>query len=132
MPWIRLKKKTEDLTCQNSLKIKDKEFHNREKMSQKKEETKADYVILDPPEDTLIKDTTMKEKFHVFEISKRISKYLSGLLFATGAMSILLSAQYFFGAKLLLASELKTLFLIALGFTGAVNLISGLLLLSKE
>jgi len=101
-------------------------------MRQKKKETKADYVIFDSPEDSLLKDTTVKEKFHVFEISKRISKYLSGLLFATGAISILLSAQYFVGAKLLLAYELKTLFLFALGFIGAVNLIAGLLLLAKE
>jgi len=101
-------------------------------MRQKKKETKADYVILDSSEDSLLKDTTVKEKFHVFEISKRISRYLSGLLFATGATSMLLSAEYFLGAKLLLAFELKTLFILALGFIGAVNLVSGLLLLAKE
>jgi len=101
-------------------------------MRQKKEQDKADYVIFDPPDDGLIKDTTVKEKFHVFEISKKISKYLSGLLFATGAISILLSAQYLLGAKLLLDFELKNLFLSALGFIGVVNLISGLLLLAKE
>jgi len=103
-----------------------------EKMRQKKKEMKADYVILDPPEDGLMKDTTVKEKFHVFEISKKISRYLSGLLFATGAISILLSAQYFLGAKLLLAFQLRTLFLLVLGFIGTVNLITGLLLLAKE
>jgi len=101
-------------------------------MRQKKKETKADYVIFDPTEDSLIKDTTVKEKFHVFEISKKISRYLSGLLFATGAISILLSAEYFLGAKLMLAFQLKTLFLLALGFIGTVNLITGLLLLAKE
>jgi len=106
-----------------------------EKVRQKKKEKreiKADFAIFDPPEDSLIKDTTVKEKFHVFEISKRISKYLSGLLFATGAISTLLSAEYFLGAKLLLAFELKNLFLFALGFIGSINLISGLLLLAKE
>jgi len=36
------------------------------------------------------------------------------------------------GAKLLLAFELKNLFLFALGFIGSINLISGLLLLAKE
>jgi len=101
-------------------------------MRQKKKDTKADYVILDTSEDSLIKDTTIKEKFHVFEISKRISRYLSGLLFATGAISILMSAQYLLDAKLLFALELKTLLLLTLGFIGAVNLISGLLLLTKE
>jgi len=101
-------------------------------MCPKRKETKADYVILDPPEDSLLKDTTVKEKFHVFEISKRVSKYLSSLLFATGAISILLSAQYFVGARLLLSFELKTLFILALGFIGIVNLVCGLLLLAKE
>lgn len=101
-------------------------------MRQKKKDTKADYVILDTSEDSLIKDTTIKEKFHVFEISKRISRYLSGLLFATGAISILMSAQYLLDTKLLFALELKTLLLLTLGFIGAVNLISGLLLLTKE
>jgi len=101
-------------------------------MRKKKKQTKADYVILDSPEDSLLKDTTVKEKFHVFEISKRISRYLSSLLFATGAISMLLSAQYFLGARMLLSFELKTLFVLALGFIGMVNLICGLLLLAKE
>lgn len=97
-----------------------------------KEEKEADYVILDAKEGDLIKDTTVKEKFHVFELSKRISRYLSGLLFATGATSILLSCEYFLGARLMLAIELKSIFLFALGFTGVVNLVVGLLLLTKE
>jgi len=101
-------------------------------MRRKKKKTKADHVILDPEEDSLIKDTTVKEKFHVFEVSERISRYLSGLLFATGAISILLSAQYFLGARLLLSLEFKTLFILALGFIGIINLITGLLLLAKE
>ena len=101
-------------------------------MSKTKKESDADYVALDFEEDGLIKDTTVKEKSNVFEISKRIGKYLSGLLFATGAASILLSVQYFLSAKLLLVSELKNLFLLALGFIGTVNLIAGLLLLAKE
>jgi len=98
----------------------------------KKQQTKADYVILDSHEDSLLKDTTVSEKFRVFNISKRISRYLNSLLFVTGAISILLSAEYFLGAKLLLSLELKTLVIIALGFIGIINLISGLLLLAKE
>jgi len=101
-------------------------------MSRKRKDTKADYVILDPQQDSLLQDTTVKEKFHVFEISKRISKYLSSLLFVTGAISILLSAEYFMDARLLLSSELKTLFILTLGFISMVNLICGLLLLAKE
>ena len=103
-------------------------------MGKNKKETslKADYVILDNSADHLINDTTAKEKFHVFQMSKRISKYLFGLLFATGAVSIFLSVEYLLGTKLLLALELKTLFLFALGFNGLVNLTCGLLLLAKE
>lgn len=101
-------------------------------MPKKKNDTKADYVILDPREDSLVKDTTAKEKVQVFKVSQRISKYLSGLLFATGAISILMSAEHFLGARLLLTFELKTLFLTVLGFIGAVNLACGLLLLAKE
>ena len=102
-------------------------------MGRKKKETeaKADYVILDSQSDNLLKDTTVKEKFQVFKISKRISRYLSSLLFITGAISILLSAEYILGAHALLF-ELKMLFILALGFVGLVNLISGLLLLAKE
>jgi hypothetical protein len=99
-------------------------------MSQKKD-NEAD-TLLDPKESDLIKDTTVKEKFHVFELTKRISRYLSGLLFATGAISILLSSEYFLGANLMLAIELKYIFLFALAFTGVVNLVVGLLLLTKE
>jgi len=101
-------------------------------MAPKDEESKADYVIFDSSEGSLINDTTVREKFRVFQISKKVSRYLSGLLFATGATSILLSAEYFLGAKLLLALELKDVFLFALGFIGAVNLVCGLLLLTKE
>lgn len=98
----------------------------------KEKPQKADYVILDSPADHLINDTTAKEKFHVFQISKRISRYLYGLLFATGAVSIFLSAEYLLGRRLLLAMELKAVFLFALGFISVVNLICGLLLLAKE
>ena len=105
-------------------------------MRRKKKETganaKADYVILDSQSDNLLKDTTVKEKFQVFEISQRISKYLSSLLFVTGAISLLLSAEYILGARVLLSFELKMLFILSLGFIGVVNLISGLLLLAKE
>lgn len=109
-------------------------LRDSEVMGKEKNETlsKADYVILDSPADHLINDTTAKEKFRVFQLSKRISKYLFGLLFATGAISIFLSAEYLLGTRLLLALEFKTLFLFALGLIGVVNLICGLLLLAKE
>ena len=98
----------------------------------KKEEIKADYVILDSQGDSLLKDTTVKEKFQVFKISQKVSRYLSSLLFITGAVSIFLSAEYLLDAQLLLLSELKTLFILALGFVSIVSLVSGLLLLAKE
>jgi len=102
------------------------------KVPSKRKDDKADYIILEPEEDGLVNDTTMKEKMHVFHVSRRISRYLSSLLFATGAISILMSAEYLLGANLLLALELKALFLTVLGFIGLVNLICGLLLLAKE
>jgi len=101
-------------------------------MSQEEKETESDCLVLDSLEDGLLKDTTEKEKSRVLQISRKICKYLSSLLFATGAISILLSAEYFIGARLLLSFELKTLFILAMGFVGVVNLISGLLLLAKE
>ena len=103
-----------------------------ENMGKERKKEELDYAVFTPTEDTLIKDTTFGEKLHVFEISKRISKYLSGLLFATGAISILMSAEYFVGAGSSLVFELRYLFLFVLSFVGAVNLICGLLLLSKE
>ena len=98
----------------------------------KREDDKADYVILEPKEDGLVKDTTMKEKLQVFHLSQRISTYLRGLLFATGAISILMSAEYLLGAELLLAFEMRALFLAVLAFIGSVNMVCGLLLLAKE
>jgi hypothetical protein len=47
-------------------------------------------------------------------------------------VSIFLSAEYLLGARLLVSTELKTLFILALGFVGIINLVSGLLLLAKE
>ena len=101
-------------------------------MPQEKDRKEADYVLPELKENGLVKDTTVSEKIQVFQVSQRISRYLSGLLFATGAISLLLSAEYFLGARLLLTLELRTLFLAALGFIGGVNLVCGLLLLAKE
>lgn len=98
----------------------------------KEEKEDPDYAVIASAEDGMLEDTTVREKSSVFKISKRISKYVSGLLFATGAVSILMSAEYFVGARLLTVFELKNLFLFVLGFIGTVNLICGLLLLSKE
>jgi len=104
----------------------------RRKKKEAEANAKADYVILDSQSDNLLKDTTVKEKFQVFEISQRISKYLSSLLFVTGAVSMLLSAEYILDAHALFSFELKMLFILSLGFVGVVSLVSGLLLLAKE
>jgi hypothetical protein len=104
----------------------------RKKMPSKSKGDEPDYIAAEPKEDGLVKDTTMKEKMRVFHVSRKISMYLGGLLFATGAISILMSAEYLLGADLLLALELKAFFLTVLGFIGLVNLICGLLLLAKE
>jgi hypothetical protein len=91
-----------------------------------------DYVILEPKGDGLLKDTTMKEKIQVFHLSQRISTYLRGLMFATGAIAILMSAECFVGAEFLFTLEMRPLFLGVLTFIGLVNMICGLLLLAKD
>lgn len=100
------------------------------KMGNKEED--PEQMISTPAEDSLIKDTTISEKYHVFEISKRLSKYLSGLLFAAGAIAILVSGVYFIESTSLLLLGSKSLILLVLGFIATVNLICGLLLLTKE
>lgn len=82
--------------------------------------------------DDLIKDTTEKEKHRVLEVCTRLGKRLYSLFFTTGAISLFLATEYFLGARLVLASELRILFLATVGFIGAVNILCGLLLLAKE
>jgi hypothetical protein len=97
----------------------------------KRKNDEDDYIILEPAGEGLLKDTTMKEKIRVFRLSQRISMYLRGLMFATGAIAILLSAECLIGAEFLFRLEMRPLFLGALTFVGLVNMICGLLLLAK-
>jgi hypothetical protein len=91
-----------------------------------------DYILLEPKGDGLLKDTTTKEKIHVFHLSQRISTYLRGLMFATGAIAILLSAECLIGAEFMFTLEMRPLFLGVLTFIGLVNMVCGLLLLAKD
>jgi len=102
------------------------------------EEKKKEIVV--PPShlprraEELLEDTTLTERIHVFEISARIGKYLSGLLIAVGALLafVSISALTFLDVKLLFTSEWRTASIIVLGFVGAVNVFCGLVMLAKE
>jgi hypothetical protein len=76
--------------------------------------------------DNLLKDTTRTERFQVFEVSASMRRPLAVLLVICGLLSTVLSAQLVLGAQ-------QSLFvLIAIGFIGITNIVSGLLLLSSE
>jgi hypothetical protein len=96
------------------------------------DEDEDDFVFLESKGDGLLKDTTTEEKISVFHLSQRISTYLRGLMFATGAIAILLSAECLIGAEFLFTLEMRPLFLGVLTFIGLVNMICGLLLLAKD
>jgi len=113
-------------------------------------EKKRKEVLVKPPylrvlEDPLIQDTTEVERLHVFQISKRIGKYLSGLVIAMGILLLLLSTQFLLSevetpfsalalldVRLLFTHELRSLLPVAVGILGVINTLCGLLLLTKE
>ena len=98
----------------------------------KNDQDEDDLVNLEPKGDELLKDTTIKEKIQVFHLSQKISTYLRGLMFATGAIAILLAAECLIGSDFLFALEMRPLFLGVLTFIGLTNMICGLLLLAKD
>jgi len=107
-------------------------------------------IVVSPPylsrrREELLEDTTTAERIHIFEISARIGKYMSGLLIAVGALLAFVSTQFLFSelktplsaltfldVKLLFTPEWRTLSIIVLGFVGAVNVFCGLVMLAKE
>lgn len=91
------------------------------------DDTNSDYSSED-----LLEDTTEKERTHVIELCTRIGRYCCGFLIATSILSALLVVQLLLGAESLFWSELKNVFPVTIGFIGAVNVVSGLLLLGKE
>lgn len=61
-----------------------------------------------------------------------IGKYFIKILVVTGALSFFLFSLCLLGTRPFSTHQLRILSIIALGFIGVVNLISGLLLLAVE
>jgi hypothetical protein len=81
-------------------------------------------------EQELIKDTTGNETRDVFKASGKIGRALSFLMIPAGALLSLLSLY-----GILISAEFSfsdPLFISALGFFGAINILCGLILLAKE
>jgi len=113
-------------------------------------EKKRKEVLVKPPylrvmEEPLIQDTTELERLRVFQISKRIGKYLSGLVIAMGILLLLLSTQFLFSevetpfsalallnVRLLFTPEWRSLLPVVVGILGVINTLCGLVLLTKE
>jgi hypothetical protein len=113
----------------------------KSRMPQKeKKEVKIEPIFvpyLKEPE--IIKDTINVERQHVFEVTRRVGKRLSGLMIAIGAMLSILCLQYLFSPLLNIGSPptLETLFtsgflVFIAGFLGVINIICGFVLLAKE
>jgi hypothetical protein len=82
-----------------------------------------------PKREPILKDTTGTEALGVFKIAKKVDRILSFAVIATGIFTLLLIAY------ISLASVnpfLNPVFIGALGFGGAINILGGLLLLSKK
>jgi len=88
----------------------------------------------DPPTidvDNLLKDTTVEERFRVFETLDSNCRYQIALLMFSGSLSLVFSLLLVMGVQVF-SSSLSFIALLAMGFTGVANLICGLLLLASE
>lgn len=85
-----------------------------------------DYI---PKREPILKDTTGTEALDVFKVVKNVEKVFSFAVIAAGIFIIILSAYINLSSINLYAN---TLFIGALGFLGAINILCGLLLLSKK
>lgn len=101
-------------------------------MSKKGEPGELDDADSDFLGEGLLEDTIEKEKTQILDLCTRLGKYCTCFLIATSILSALLGIQLFLGSDSLLSSELQNIFPVTLGFIGAVNLVSGLLLLGKN
>ncbi len=73
-----------------------------------------------------------EERFHIFEVCASLSRYIASLLMATAAVSTFLFLQFFMRDNMFSTPLLKLVFIIAIGFIGIVNIVCGLVFLSKE
>ena len=98
----------------------------------RRKEVLVDTSVLKRREEEFLKDTTGSESFNVFRISARFGRLVGRLLASVGVLFLILSAYVLFSgaAFSFLGSEIPLLIL--LGSLGAINILSGLLLLAKE
>jgi uncharacterized Tic20 family protein len=85
-----------------------------------------DYI---PKRETIIQDTTGTEALDVFKVSGIIGRVLSFVLFAVGIFVVVISAYSILTS---IKIFLNPLFIGFLGLIGCINILCGLLLLSKK
>ena len=85
-----------------------------------------DYI---PKREPIFKDTTGTEALDVFKVSETIGRVLSFVMFAVGIFVTVLAAYSILTSVNML---LNPLFIGVLGLVGALNILCGLLLLSKK
>lgn len=99
-----------------------------------KKREKKEIVVAAPSgrrrKENRLRDTTGVEAFDVSKISMKVGKYLAPIMIMVGASLSLLSLYSILISVKFLFSD--PLFIGALGFLGAVNIFSGLILLAKE
>jgi uncharacterized Tic20 family protein len=85
-----------------------------------------DYI---PKREPILKDTTGTEALDVFKVSGSVGRILSLVMFAVGIFITVLAA---YSLSTSINMLLNPLFIGVLGLVGALNILCGLLLLSKK
>jgi len=85
-----------------------------------------DYI---PKRAPILKDTTGTEALGVFKLAKNVDKIFSFAVIATGIFTILVSA---YSSLSFINIFLNPFFIGVLGFVGSINILWGLLLLSRK
>ena len=85
-----------------------------------------DYI---PKREPILRDTTGTEALDVFKLSSTFGRILSLVMFAVGIFLTVLAA---YSLSTSINMLLSPLFMAVLGLVGALNILCGLLLLSKK
>lgn len=85
-----------------------------------------DYI---PKREPILRDTTGTEALGIFKLSKTLGRILSLVMFAIGIFVVILAA---YGLSTSINMLLNPLFMGIFGLVGALNILCGLLLLSKK
>lgn len=96
----------------------------------KKEKLVVKAPAFGSPESELLKDTTGVEALDIFKASEKIGRVLSFIMIPAGAILSILSLYGISTATQPSFSD--PLFVDALGFLGAINILCGLILLAKK